>query len=64
MLPMLGASLLGKLLPFKDGGAIPPSNAMMRMRPAPIPKMYGGAVARKHGGAVKKRKSKPKKKCR
>lgn len=76
MLPMLASSLLGKLLPFKDGGAIPPSNVKMRMgnerlaKPAtgifamrPAAKMYGGAVTKKRGGAVKKRKSKPKKKC-
>ena len=56
MLPMMGMSLLSNLLGRKDGGSIPPSNAKMRMRPAVV-----RPAAKKKGGAVKKRKSKPKK---
>ena len=57
MMPaMMGLSLLKNILPFKDGGSIPPSNAKMRMRPAVV-----RPAAKKKGGAVKKRKSKPKK---
>lgn len=67
MLPMMGISLLSNLLGRKDGGSIPPSNAKMRMRPVErLVKPMGGffgmrPAAKKRGGAVKKRKSKPKK---
>jgi hypothetical protein len=68
MMPaMMGLSLLKNILPFKDGGAIPPSNAKMRMRPVerlakPSVGIFGmRPAAKKRGGAVKKRKSKPKK---
>jgi len=62
MLPMMGMSLLSKLLPRKDGGSIPPSHAAERvgtglpkLRPnyfnlkaaPPKPKKKGGAVKKK-----------------
>lgn len=72
------------LFSFKDGGAIPPSNAMERVgtgfpstrryaKPPGVPRisaddaraLFGKLIARpvpkKKGGAVKKRKAKPKK---
>ena len=65
MLPMLGMNLLSKLLPRKDGGSIPPSHAMERVGTGfPKSKMRlqpYKAVAKKRGGAVKKRKTKAKK---
>ena len=62
MMPaMMGLSLLKNILPFKDGGAIPPSNAKMRMGLGRLVKPSTLFAAKKRGGAVKKRKSKPKK---
>ena len=67
MMPaMMGLSLLKNILPFKDGGAIPPSNAKARMELERLTRPMAGIfgmrpAAKKRGGAVKKRKSKPKK---
>jgi hypothetical protein len=69
---------IGSIFGLKDGGAVPPSNAMLRARPrmpqgprmppidanaarALFGKLIARPVPRKHGGAVKKRKAKPKK---
>ena len=68
--------ILRNFLPFKDGGAIPPSNAFTRMKKPlerlakPVPQFFGfpkhmlqDSVAKKRGGAVRKKgkKSKAKK---
>jgi len=59
MLPMLGMNLISKLIGRKDGGSIPPSNAMERVGTGfPKSKMRlqpYKAVAKKRGGAVKKK---------
>lgn len=54
--------VLRSLLPFKDGGQVPPSGVSNIFRGFPKPQPMPKPIARKKGGAVrKKRKGKAKK---